>query len=53
MREDPKDFQRMLEENVHDDMEATDGELKGVAYTTIFLLTFLACVFAAIFFLVW
>ena len=53
MREDPNDFQRTFDENVDDDMEATDDELRGVAYTTVFLLAFLACMLAAIFFLVW
>jgi hypothetical protein len=53
MQEEPKDFQSLFEENVRDDVEATDDELKGVVYTAIFLLIFLVCVFAAIFFLVW
>ena len=48
-----RDYRNTCDNDFNDDVEATDADLKGVAYTFIGLLAFLLCVIGTMFLVVW
>lgn len=47
-----RDYRDAFENDLHDDIEATDDSLKSVAYTFISFLAFVVCVICAVIFLI-